>query len=50
MENGLVALAAFAVLLFFPFIPGLNKLPDKLKLYKIFWNKYTIPELKKKKK
>jgi len=46
LENGLVALAAFAVLVFFPFIPGLNKIPDKLKLYKIFWNKYTIPEMK----
>ena len=45
-ENGSVALAAFAVLVFFPFIPGLRQIPDKLKLYKIFWNKHTIPEMK----
>lgn len=46
LENGLVALVAFAVLVFFPFIPGINKLPDKLKLYKIFWNRFTVPEMK----
>ena len=48
LENGLVALAAFALLIFFPFIPGLRDIPDKLKLYKIFWNKHTIPEMKDK--
>ena len=48
LENGLVAMAAFLVLIFFPFIPGLNKLPDKLKMYKLFWNKYTNPEMRKK--
>jgi quinol-cytochrome oxidoreductase complex cytochrome b subunit len=50
LENGLVAFVAFLVLLLLPFIPGLKKLPDKLKLYKIFWNRFTIPELKKKNK
>jgi hypothetical protein len=48
LENGLVALVAFALLIFFPFIPGLRDIPDKLKLYKIFWNKHTIPEMKDK--
>ncbi len=46
LENGLVGLAAFMVVVFLPFIPGLNKLPDKLKLYKLFWNRFTVPEMK----
>lgn len=50
LEDGLVALAFFVVFLLFPFIPYLNKLPDKLKMYKIFWNRFTIPELRKKRK
>lgn len=50
IENGILAVAAFVVLMFLPFIPGLNKLPDKLKLYKLFWNRFTIPEMKKGKK
>ncbi|MEM3827328.1 MAG: cytochrome b N-terminal domain-containing protein [Candidatus Micrarchaeaceae archaeon] len=50
LENGLVAIAAFIVLMFLPFIPGLNKLPDKLRLYKLFWNRFTVPEMKKGKK
>ena len=49
LENGTVALVAFAVLVFLPFIPGIRQIPDRLKLYKIFWNKYTIPEMKKSK-
>lgn len=49
IENGTIALVAFAVLVFLPFIPGVRQIPDKLKLYKIFWNKYTIPEMKKSK-
>ncbi|MGC8682272.1 MAG: hypothetical protein ACP5TF_03210, partial [Candidatus Acidifodinimicrobium sp.] len=32
LENGLVAMFVFLLLLFLPFIPGLNKLPDKLKM------------------
>jgi len=50
LENGLVAMIVFLILLLFPFIPYLNELPDKLKLYKLFWNKYTNPEMRKKKK
>ncbi len=48
LENGLVAMFVFLLLLFLPFIPGLNKLPDKLKMYKLFWNRYTNPEMRKK--
>jgi hypothetical protein len=40
----------FALLVFLPYIPGLRDIPDKLKLYKIFWNRFTIPEMKKKRK
>lgn len=50
LENGVVAFIVFLVLLTFPFIPGLKKLPDKLKMYKLFWNRFTIPEMKKKRK
>ena len=49
-ENGVMALAVFLVVFLFPYIPKLNELPDKLKLYKIFWNRFTIPEMKKKNK
>ncbi len=50
LENGSVAIFAFMVLLFLPYIPGLKQLPDKIGLYKLFWNKYTVPEMKKGKK
>ena len=50
LENGLVATAMFLILLFLPFIPGLNKLPDKLKLYKLFWNRFTNPAWRRKRK
>ncbi|MGC8622427.1 MAG: cytochrome b N-terminal domain-containing protein [Candidatus Micrarchaeia archaeon] len=50
LENGITAMAVFMILLFLPFIPGLSKLPDKLKLYKLFWNRFTVPEMKKAKK
>ncbi len=46
LENGLVATVLFIILLAFPFIPYLNELPDKLKLYKLFWNRFTVPEIK----
>ncbi len=46
LENGVIALAVFLVLFAFPYIPKLNELPDKLKLYKIFWNRHTVPEMK----
>ncbi|MCL4362693.1 MAG: cytochrome b N-terminal domain-containing protein [Candidatus Parvarchaeota archaeon] len=49
LENGLIAIIIFFILMLFPFIPYLNKLPDKLKMYKLFWNKYTNPEMRKKK-
>lgn len=45
LQNGLVALAAFAILILLPYIPWLRDVPDKLGLYKVFWNKYTVPEL-----
>ncbi len=50
LENGTVAVIVFAILLFLPYIPYLKDLPDKLHLYKIFWNKYTIPEMRNNKK
>jgi ubiquinol-cytochrome c reductase cytochrome b subunit len=49
LENGIIAMIVFLILLLLPFIPYLNELPDKLKLYKLFWNKYTNPEMRKKK-
>ena len=50
LENGLVAIILLFVLMLFPFIPYLNELPDKLRLYKLFWNKYTNPEMRRKRK
>ena len=50
LQNGLVALMVFLVLMFLPYIPYLRDLPDKLGLYKLFWNRFTVPELKKAKK
>ncbi len=49
LQDGIAALSVFVVLLFLPYIPLLNKVPDKLGLYKVFWNKLTIPELKDRK-
>lgn len=49
LENGVLAVFVFGLLIFLPYIPYLRDIPDKLKLYKIFWNKFTVPELKKKK-
>ena len=49
LENGVLAFSLFLVLLLLPYIPGLRDVPDRLKLYKIFWNRFTVPELKKKK-
>ncbi|MEM3247554.1 MAG: cytochrome b N-terminal domain-containing protein [Candidatus Micrarchaeaceae archaeon] len=48
LENGVIAVAVFVLLLFLPYIPGLREVPDKLKLYKVFWNRFTVPEMKKK--
>jgi len=39
-ENGVIAVIFFAILLFLPYIPGLREIPDKLKLYKVFWNRF----------
>jgi len=50
LENGVIAVVVFALLLFLPYIPGLRALPDKLRLYKVFWNRFTVPEMKKKRK
>lgn len=46
IENGTLFGIVFMILMFLPFIPGLRAIPDKLGLYKIFWNKYTVPEIK----
>ena len=46
-ENGAISMVMFLILLLLPYIPGLRDIPDKLKLYKLFWNKYTIPEMRK---
>ena len=48
LENGVLAVFVFGLLIFLPYIPYLRDIPNKLKLYKIFWNKFTIPELRKK--
>ena len=50
LENGVIAVIVFALLMFLPYIPGLRELPDRLKLYKVFWNRFTVPEMRKKKK
>ncbi len=49
IENGLIATISFILFICLPYIPLLRDIPDKLKLYKLFWNRHTIPELKKKK-
>lgn len=46
LQNGIIALAAFAVLVLLPYIPGLREVPDRLKLYKVFWNRFTVPEIR----
>ena len=48
-DGGFIAEIALVLFIAFPFIPYVNKLPDKLKLYKIVWNRLTIPELRKRK-
>ena len=49
LQDASMALIAFIFFLLFPFIPYVNEIPDKLKLYKIFWNRFTTPEMRKKK-
>ena len=48
LENGVISIIAFLFLMFLPFIPVVRDIPDKLKLYKLFWNKHTIPEMRNK--
>ncbi|MCL5106063.1 MAG: cytochrome b N-terminal domain-containing protein [Candidatus Marsarchaeota archaeon] len=50
LQNGLAALIIFLALMFLPYIPYLRDLPDRLGLYKLFWNRFTVPELKKAKR
>ncbi|MGC8496035.1 MAG: cytochrome b N-terminal domain-containing protein [Candidatus Micrarchaeia archaeon] len=50
LENGTLAIIVFAIFLFLPYIPYVRDIPDKLHLYKVFWNRYTVPEMKKGKK
>jgi hypothetical protein len=49
-DGGFIAEIALILFIAFPFIPYANELPDKLKMYKIVWNRFTIPELRRKKK
>ncbi len=48
LQDGAISLLVFVLLIAFPFIPYINKIPDKLGLYKIFWNRFTNPEMRKK--
>ncbi|EFD93031.1 MAG: Cytochrome b/b6 domain-containing protein [Candidatus Parvarchaeum acidophilus ARMAN-5] len=50
LENGLIAVIALLILMLLPFIPWVRDIPDKLKLYKLFWNKHTNSEMRKTKK
>lgn len=46
IENGTTGAFAFLILILLPYIPGIRAIPDKLKLYKLFWNRYTVPEMR----
>ncbi|MGC8615032.1 MAG: cytochrome b N-terminal domain-containing protein [Thermoprotei archaeon] len=46
--NELIITALFLVLVFLPWVPGLRDVPDALHLYKLFWNRLTIPEMRSK--
>ncbi len=46
VENGSIGAVTLLILVFLPYIPGLREVPDRLRLYKLFWNKYTIPDMK----
>ena len=45
-ENGSIAVLALLILMSLPYIPYLRDIPDKLGMYKIFWNRFTIPEMR----
>ncbi len=49
LYNELIIMAFFLILLLLPWIPGIRDIPDALRLYKLFWNRYTIPEMAEKK-
>ena len=49
LENGTLALLAFAIFMFLPYIPYLRDVPDRLKLYRLFWNRFTVPEMRRNK-
>jgi len=48
LYNDLILGAFTLIILLLSWIPGLRDIPDRLKLYKLFWNRYTIPEMKQK--
>lgn len=50
LENGILATFAFLIVLLVLFIPYLRNAPDKLKLYRLLWNRFTIPEMNSAKK
>ncbi len=50
IENGVIAGFIFIIILLLPYIPYLRDVPDKLGLYKIFWNRFTVPEIKRDKR
>lgn len=50
LQNGIAAVIAFMLLICLPYIPGLRNLPDRLGLYKVFWNRLTVPEYRRRRK
>jgi hypothetical protein len=49
-DNGLFLGLLMLVVISVPVMPFLNELPDRLKLYRLFWNRFTIPEMRKAKR
>jgi len=47
LDGGVIAALFFLLLIAFPFIPFVNEIPDRLGLYKLFWNRFTIPDYDK---
>ncbi|MGC9192277.1 MAG: hypothetical protein ACP5GT_06575 [Conexivisphaera sp.] len=45
-EMILTAVLRQIIIILIPWILGLRDLPDKLRLYKLFWNRCTIPEMR----
>ena len=46
LYNAMIALAFFLIVLFLPWIPGLRNIPDYIRLYRLFWNRFTTPEMR----